>query len=194
MEIKELKKSALLYKYFAESFYYPDENQISLIQDLSLNIDESSRILFEEEISNLQIEYSRLFVGPFKVAAPPYGSVYLEEGNKTYGDSTMNVISIYEEEKLQVDLKEPPDHIAIELEFISYLISKQIESLSEDNIKLANTYFTKQLQFLKRHLAKWVDEFCSKVESESKCNFYKELAQAVKTKVYNDLTNVYSIN
>ena len=194
MEIKVLENSTLLYKYFAESFYYPDENQVAQIQDLSLNIDESNRILFEEGIPDLQIEYSRLFVGPFKVAAPPYGSVYLEDGNKIYGDSTMDVISVYEGESLQVDLKEPPDHIAIELEFISYLIYKQIESYGEGNLELASSYFNKQLHFLNRHLAKWVDSFCDKVESESKCNFYKKLAKAVKNKVYNDLINVYSIN
>ena len=71
----------------------------------------------EEELS---VEYATLFVGPYELKAPPYGSVYLDEGRRVMGDSTIEVIRMYQEAGLTLDenFKELPDHIAVELEFI----------------------------------------------------------------------------
>ncbi|MCP4552583.1 MAG: molecular chaperone TorD family protein [Bacteroidetes bacterium] len=194
MELLEKEKSASLYRFLAECFYYPDEAQFSLIKELSgelIGLDNKFK-LEDIEIDALQIEYSRLFVGPFKVLAPLYGSVYLEEGRKTFGDSTMDVMDIYKEESLKVDLKEPPDHISIELEFMSYLIAKEVECIQCGNVELSSSYFNKQKAFLIRHLAKWIDDFFEKVMSQTENIFYKELVKSVKDKVFNDLENAYS--
>ncbi|MDP3016975.1 MAG: molecular chaperone TorD family protein [Deltaproteobacteria bacterium] len=73
---------------------------------------------------DLAVEYARLFVGPYELKAPPYGSVYLGGARRVMGNSTMGVIKLYEETGLVMDkdFKELPDHIAVELEFMYYLI------------------------------------------------------------------------
>ncbi len=49
---------------------------------------------------DLNVEYARLFVGPFELLAAPYGSVYLDDGGRVMGDSTMKVIEAYQKEGL----------------------------------------------------------------------------------------------
>ena len=39
------------------------------------------------------VDYAALFVGPFELPAPPYGSVYLERSQRVMGDSTMKVMN-----------------------------------------------------------------------------------------------------
>ena len=50
------------------------------------------RSIHNYEDKELSVEYAKLFVGPFELAAPPYGSVYMDDGGRVMGDSTMKVI------------------------------------------------------------------------------------------------------
>ncbi|HDH01197.1 MAG TPA: molecular chaperone TorD, partial [Nitrospirae bacterium] len=91
---------------------------------------------------DLCVEYAKLFVGPFELLAPPYGSVYLDDGGRVMGDSTMRVIEAYQKEGLSGndDFKDLPDHIAVEMEFMSYLIYKERETLERSDFDTANEY------------------------------------------------------
>ena len=79
----------------------------------------------------LEVDYAGLFVGPFLVPAPPYGSVYLEDKRQLMGDSTIDVRRHYLSFGLDLspDFKEAPDHICAELEFMHVLISQGIEAI-----------------------------------------------------------------
>ena len=87
------RSRALLYKILSECFYPP-------------------------EAESLKSDFSRLFIGPFKLLAPPYGSIYLDGNSCLMGASTMEVRQLYRNEGLNPVIKEAPDHIAIELEFM----------------------------------------------------------------------------
>ena len=110
----------------------------------------------------LKVSYAKLFVGPFALAAAPYGSVYLDEGGRVMGDSTIAVAKWYEREGLarSNDCKDLPDHIAIELEFVSFLACKEIEALENSDAHVADEYAAKQKSFVDEFLAPWVSEFC----------------------------------
>jgi len=66
----------------------------------------------------LKVDFARLFVGPYKLLAAPYGSVYLDSGRTMMGDSTLDVKNRYREAGLNTatNFKEAPDHITAELE------------------------------------------------------------------------------
>ena len=49
------------------------------------------------ETNELLVEYAKLFVGPFALLAPPYGSVYMEDGSRIMGVSTVAVMSYYKD-------------------------------------------------------------------------------------------------
>lgn len=119
----------------------------------------------EEDITKLLVDYARLFVGPFSVIAPPYGSVYLEKERKVMGDTTLAVRGFYQEAGLELgaDQRDLPDHIAIELEFLYYLLFQGYDELYK--------------RFLQEHLGNWVRNFGEVVEMNAKTEFYRCLAR-----------------
>ena len=132
----------------------------------------------EEE---LRVEYAKLFVGPFELLAAPYGSVYLDDGGRVMGDSTMEVIDAYEKEGLSRsdNFKDLPDHIAVEMEFMSYLIYKEREALDRSDSDAAKEYAEKQDDFLNNFIRQWVPEFCTKIKASTDNRFYSALAECV---------------
>lgn len=127
----------------------------------------------EEE---LQIAHAELFIGPFELKASPYGSTYLEKTRRIMGDSTMEVLKHYQKAGLEVDIKQPPDHIAIELEFLSYLCALEAELLRSGEIKKAAELQTEQKLFLDRYILPWAPQFAQNIRSGTKSTFYHSLA------------------
>jgi TorA maturation chaperone TorD len=131
----------------------------------------------------LLVEYSRLFIGPFGVIAPPYGSVYLDGERRVMGDSTMKVIGMYRDEGLSgsSDVRELPDHVAVELEFMSYLVFKEIKALETSDLRAAAAAVEKQERFSGELLRRWIPPFCEMIKENTENGFYTALAQCAST-------------
>jgi len=124
-------------------------------------------------------EYTRLFINAFPHAiAPPYGSIYLEKEGLVYGKSRSEVLRFYHETgfTLKEDLKDLPDHIAHELEFMGILASEESQASGNEKIKLEEI----QMNFLSRFLLPWVPTFCQKVAEDSRYLFYHYLGNLTK--------------
>lgn len=137
----------------------------------------------------LLVEYARLFLGPFKVPAPPYGSVYLEQAGLLMGDSTLAVAKIYQEQGLSLseDTRDMPDHIAAELEFMYFLTSCARNALHDaDRTRAVDYHHTGRL-FLERFLGPFAVALSQKIEQETSNAFYLALAQCLRVFVLADL-------
>ncbi|MBI5025208.1 MAG: molecular chaperone TorD family protein [Nitrospirae bacterium] len=136
---------------------------------------------------DLAIDYAKLFVGPYELNAPPYGSVYLDGERRVMGDSTMEVIDMYQQAGLSIDddFKEVPDHITAELEFMYYLIFKEIEAIGRSEIERVEQFVKTQEQFLNKFLGQWIKPFCEKIKEGTDNEFYITLADCVSTFVLN---------
>ncbi len=127
-------------------------------------------------IIELKVEYTRLFIGPFKTLASPYSSLYF--GEKTLmGDATVRVKEFYGEAGLEFDksVNETPDHAVIETEFLYYLINNEIEALQNNNYDLAKDLNAKQSEFLKTHYLPWIPKMCGLVVENTKIEYFKIL-------------------
>ncbi|VAW23656.1 hypothetical protein MNBD_BACTEROID01-1714 [hydrothermal vent metagenome] len=126
---------------------------------------------------DLLIEYARLFIGPFQVQAPPYSSLYLGD-NLIMSGQTMWVLDFYRKAGLAFDskIKDLPDHIAIETEFLYYLIYNEINELKTGNIKSAQKFHVLQVHFINNHYKIWVPIFCEKILEKSTNDFFRALA------------------
>ncbi|MHC4153190.1 MAG: TorD/DmsD family molecular chaperone [Planctomycetota bacterium] len=185
------------YKLLSECYYLPDNALMQKIADIA----KTDKIFAElvdcippaVELESLIIDFTSLFVGPFKLLAPPYGSVYLEH-NKFMGDSTIDVGKFYEDEDLDIVIKDAPDHIAMELEFMYYLIAKQTQAANEENLQNIQLYQQKQKTFLYSHLARWIPEFAKNVQKYAQTEFFKKLAQLTEMFVQKDLNTCASFD
>ena len=169
------------YRLLADCYYPPDNKLLEKLRSAS-QWDEgkysslAAIIEGEEDLKALAVDAAKLFIGPFELLAPPYGSVYLENSRVVMGESTIDAEKLYIDEGLNLELKEAPDHITIELEFMSYLNFLQVEALNASNMESAQLYRKKQLAFLDDHLGRWVFKFTENITTFSHTEFYKNVA------------------
>ncbi len=148
------------------------------------------------EISDLKVDYAQLFVGPYCVLAPPYGSVYLESERRVMGNSTMDVQKRYAEAGLSIAefFKDNPDHIQAELEFMYFLIFKEIEAIQEGSLETVCGFLFKQRSFLQDHLSIWFKDFAQKIVKHSQNNFYQAIAMATLTFINEDFAEIVELD
>lgn len=184
------------YKFLSSCYYLPDEELVDVISKRDDSEPDPHRDIIKafpgkEGIGSLRTDYARLFVGPFKLIAPPYGSIYLENARQVMGDSTIAASNLYKQEGLEVSLKEAPDHIAIELEFMYFLVLNEAAAVKESDQKKAEGYIEKQRSFLGDYLGKWVFEFTEIVEKGASTEFYKTLAHSTKLFIKDDMDYLF---
>jgi len=188
----------LIYGHLAISFSYPDADLVSFFlsgeideyaecyRHLGIKPDESiGKIISwlrecsdqKVAIRELELEYTRLFITAYpRIPAPPYASIYLEDDRLVWGNATVEALKIYREAGLEVsdDFRDVPDHIAAELEFVSYLISSQLEAREKGNNERLSKMLSIQERFLADHLLKWSIPFFDIVIESTGSTFYRE--------------------
>ncbi len=147
--------------------------------DAAQYANEAADAMKTESPESLAVEHARLFIGPFQLVAPPYGSIYLDDAKTVMGDSTARVAAFYHACGLELadDFHELPDHFAVELEFISFLAFKQREAeLSGDEGEVTRIVSLQQ-EFLARFLMPWLTPFTSAVITDGEAPFYQAIAR-----------------
>ncbi len=207
MDIKEFvcreKKRGDCYRLLSACFYQPEkevflqeglfENLASLLKEVSPEASifaaEMQKVFLISGEVDLNVDYAKLFVGPNELLAPPYGSVYLDGERRVMGDSTMEVIKMYEEQGLSIDreFRNLPDHITAELEFMHYLIFREIEAIERSDIAAALNFIKVQELFLNRFLKQWIQPFCNKMREGANSGFYRSLADCTLAFINNFL-------
>ncbi len=185
---------AQTYKVLAECYYPPGDDLMVGLKELTETSSASICQIADkaEEVTDLEplrVDHAKLFVGPYKLLAPPYGSVYLEDG-KLMGDSTMQVKNLYSEEGLDFILKETPDHVAVELEFMYFLINKTLETQDQSGPTEECCYQQKQRSFFAGHLGQWLPIFAAKVEENAQTDFYRTLGNVTRRFIEEELTEL----
>ena len=182
-----------VYKVLAGCFCAPDEKLLDMLAGLAgqdeTMLGEVARAAADESVETLKVDHARLFVGPYALLAPPYGSVYLE-GEALMGESTMDAANSYRQKGLEAAENQVPDHITAELEFMHVLLLKQTEAIDTGEIETADHYQQEQGSFLARHLGAWVAQFAEKVVQHADTEYYRTLARVTRDLVLTDLNRL----
>ncbi len=138
-----------------------------------------------ELLTALGIEFLQLFRGlnRFHSPPPPYESVYVDRG-LLYGSSTDRVAQKYRRFQLKGQNNEPPDHIALELDFMRFLCEK--EAMAWQTEKRGQDLLKEEDAFLNEHLARWVPAFCENTRRFDTTGFYNGLAEVTEGWIYCD--------
>lgn len=183
------------YRFLAACFYEPETAWLKagLLDNLgrsmeALRMNTSSlpgsmaeRLARPGAEAELAVLYAKLFVGPFELLAPPYGSCHLEESGHVMGDTTLAVSEMYEQAGLQLakDFKELPDHIAVELEFMHFLIHGETQARQAGDADEALALTQTQQRFLEEFLGPFVASLCPQLKEKADDEFYAALADCV---------------
>ncbi len=141
----------------------------------------------DDILRGLKVEYARLFIGPGPALVSPYQTIYCDpphpDGSVVMmGQSAARVKKAYQEAGLTVasDYREPPDHIAVEFEFLYYLCKRESDAWQEDN-NAARKWRSLERRFIDENLGKWALEFCRQVTEVSQIGFYVAVALLADT-------------
>jgi TorA maturation chaperone TorD len=151
------------------------ENTSPLLHDLTnaINkIDTNS----DRELEDLLWEYTRLFIGPYRLPCPPWESVYTSPKRLMMQEVASEVQNIYRATGLTINSTDiMPDHIGAELNFLSILFQRinTEGGGTNDYIKISE-------KFLNEHVIKWVPRFTRDMEEAADVLFYKALAQVTR--------------
>lgn len=185
----------MAFRFLSDCYFLPDSDLSEKMENLEIDMAhvcdsavEWIRGMRKEfkagaNLEPLKVEFSKLFVGPFSLLAAPYGSVYLDDERKVMGDTTLDVKNRYCESGLDTatNFKDAPDHISAELEFMYYLIFKEIEAFANADIETAVGFIQRQKSFLEDHLMAWVPHFADRIIEYAENPFYTNLARATET-------------
>lgn len=134
---------------------------------------------------DLHWDYTRMMIGPFKLEAPPWESVYVQKDKLLFNKCTLEVRKEYEKfgfelERLNIEAE---DHIGLELDFMFHLnqicfqlVEEQGDFVTED-VKML---LKEQEKFLKNHLLKFVSTFSRKMITHAETQFYRGMAKILE--------------
>ena len=156
---------------------------LTLLSESGLDIgDDFPRKPLRELHEQLAEEYTRLFCGPGKHISP-YESVQSKRGSGTlWGKETVLVKRFIETAGFDYedDFDGIPDHVAIELEFLSRLAETESRYWRSGDLTGAGNALEWQMDFIGRHAGKWIPGFCRKVIEKTETPFYRIFADLLR--------------
>jgi len=149
----------------------------------TLKESETDKVLLE-----LAAEYAGLFLGVRQMPPHPSESVYTSTERLIMQKARDDVLMIYRSMGLEKfdKFREPEDHIAIELQFMTYMCGKTSEALKSDKNAEAKKYLEVQRDFLNDHLVKWVPMFVADILKGARREFYKAVGKITRGYVQMD--------
>ena len=130
----------------------------------------------------LHWDYTRMFIGPGKVPAPPWESIYRDPDHLYFSQETQEVRNAYRMHNLlPKDLgHQPDDHLGLELDFLHKLCEA-----ARDKAKMADEtglveILKDQKAFLDEHLLRWVPDWARDVMKNAETDFYKGMAELLE--------------
>jgi len=146
----------------------------------------------DDTIDRLKSEYVYLMLGPEKLPAPPWESVYVNKAPLLFQESTLKVRQTY----LEYDLlpaaypHEADDHLALELNYMAHLAQLSRESFEKNDIHQMRKTLSDQKAFLENHLLVWIGDFAEQIQSSKKRYFYPQMASLTKHIVHADYASL----
>jgi TorA maturation chaperone TorD len=143
-----------------------------------------------DQMPDLKLDYTRLFIGLEHMQAPPYASVYLGQEKIMFDLPTLEIRDLYRRYglKSRTSHKEPDDHIGLELSFLQYLC---MEAVKSDNLEASDVLIQDMKHFLEGHLNKWLPDFVKSVKKHAETEFYAGIADVTERTVL-ELTDYLS--
>ena len=114
-----------------------------------------------EGISSLHGEYTRLFVGPGKLPAPPWEGYWLSVERRLFTRATLEVRQCYRTCGFAASgyPRVADDHLAIELDFLSALALRAFDGFQAQDAEAMRAALRASREFLDAHLGRWLADF-----------------------------------
>lgn len=176
--INQIKKMLPVLKEFQNNF--EDEMFSTGVKNLENYVENINDI--KEEIEEQARRFATIFlnVSPNDVVkhVHPFASVYLSADKLVMQEQRDEALEFYARFGLGVDenFKEPEDHIAAELSFLSMLNDQILQDITDKNFKDALEKLNGHKEFMEQHLLKWLHLMGTDLREADENGFYSALA------------------
>lgn len=118
----------------------------------------------QRDDETLDEAYQRLFIGPYALPSPPWGSVWLDKENVLFGESTLQLREWMQANQIDIHLtqNEPEDHFGLLMMMVAWVAEHQPENLSE---------------LLGKHILPWGLLYLDKMQEKGDSPFYVGLSK-----------------
>ncbi len=129
---------------------------------------------------DLERDYTRMFFASKPRLVYLFESVYRE--GRLFQESTFETARLYHDAGLVLneDFALPPDHIAVELEFLSFLYFKEIEGVKDGKNETVEYARELRQKLLDEHLKPFALNVAERVGKHAKCALYKAIAAVMR--------------
>lgn len=134
-----------------------------------------------QRLEAMKDEYTRLFLGPDHLSAPPWESVYTSPERLLFQKSILDVRRRYRKHGL-LPVGYPrtaDDHVSLLLHFPALLYERAADALEAEDIPLCRGLLTDAYQFETEHLLNWLSGYAADMEPLPAKIFYPRLVQAL---------------
>ena len=146
----------------------------------------------EATVLDLARDYAHTFCGAGstkKSSAYPFESVYTSKDGLLMQDARDGALAWYRRFGLTKSESwlDCEDHVALELEFMEYLIGMEAEARAAGRADEADDLLRSQRDFAREHLANWLPRFAHDVDAKARTDFYRGLVRFANSYVKRDL-------
>lgn len=123
-----------------------------------------------------------------KIPAPPWESVYVTKDRSMFGEPVFQLrkmLASFDLHSIEENTQ-PEDHIAIELEFIRFLINHTVTAIESGQKEDYVRGIYSQMWLHKEHLHRWIPAFVKDIQSSGTSDFYKGIATLLQTFISED--------
>lgn len=126
-----------------------------------------------QSLASLTEAYTHVLLGPHKLAALPWESVYVEKSRLLFQRSTLEVREFYRRfgYETMADYQVADDHVALELNFMAHLALELQENPA------ATELLEGQREFLEAHLLNWIPGYVHDLALADKPGLYQDAGQ-----------------
>jgi len=182
--LENLNISIKVFSWMSKALDYPDQEFVeSLIKGEFIRYLPEDKVLgikayislfdsTDDLLLDMQKDYTRMCFVSKPRLVPLFESVYKE--GKLFQDSTFQIARLYDEAgiKCGAEFKLPPDHIVLELEFISYLLYQELDALKNGNKMNEEMAIQLQNETIDKHLSQFGLSLAQRLVQHSKNPFY----------------------
>lgn len=211
MKTSQLAARALLYRLLASAYLYPEPEIEETIcsNEFADTLRTAATALGNDTLVEcidalmtaasasmrasvgMRAEHVALFTR--NVPCSPYGSRYLVRDVMSRPRVLEEVTRYYSAFGVQVDRDHPdlPDHIGTELEFVGYLLGKELHALETGEETGALICREARGRFLSEHLLLWFPAFRERLHEHARLPWYPALADAVQALLEDDARSLH---
>lgn len=130
-----------------------------------------------DDFPRIRRDYTRLFIGPNRLPAPPWESVYRSDDHILFDEETLQVRMLYRQFGMVIPTgnNEPDDHFGLEIMFVAHLCQLALNAIQANTQGYADLALAAIDSFFRDHVSAWALDYLNDFIEGANTPYYRGL-------------------